>query len=227
MPTPPVSPGVGALPGSPPGPETPIPTVPGEQVGPTDGALVRQALAGSSPAFEALVQRYQALVYLVAYRQVARTDQVEDIAQETFVKAFLHLSELDEPDRFKSWLLRITANLSLDYLRRRKHQGASLDETATFVAAEAAAAAHPKDGAREANTLPESRELRQQIAEAIYALPDEYQVPAAMRYLEDIPYRDIARKLGLREEAVRKRIHRANQMLRVKLRKVWPEGEGA
>jgi RNA polymerase sigma-70 factor, ECF subfamily len=213
--------GMPASPAAGPGDQKPAST---EETGPSDSSLVAQAMSGSASAFEALVQRYQAIVHLVAYRQLGREDQVEDVAQETFVKAFLHLSELDDPARFKSWLLRITANLSLDTLRRRKHQGPSLDDTATFIAAEAAAAAHPKAEEGEATNRAQAGELRAQIVEAIYALPDEYQAPAAMRYLEGIPYREIARRLGLREEAVRKRIHRANQMLRVKLRKVWPEG---
>jgi RNA polymerase sigma-70 factor (ECF subfamily) len=195
----------------------------------SDPALIEGARAGDSGAFDALVKRYQALVCLVAYRQLGQAGQIEDVAQEAFVKAFLHLHELDDPRRFKSWLLRIAANLCLDHLRRRKHQGLSLDETATFHAAEAAAAAHPRTGAApaEGDAQVQADEVRTQVVEAIYSLPEEYQLPAAMRYLEGIPYREIARRLGLREEALRKRIHRASQMLRRKLRKLLPGQEEA
>lgn len=195
-----------------------------DRVGPSDEDLVHRAKHGDPMAFEMLIQRYQSLVCVVAYRQLHSQDQVEDVAQETFVRAFLHLGELDDVHRFKSWLLRIAANLSLDFLRRRKKQGVSLDETGAYVAAEAAAAKHPKTEAQEADQHAVSDEVRVQIVEAIYSLPEEYQMPAAMKYLEEIPYKEIARRLGLREEAVRKRIHRANQMLRRKLQKVWPGG---
>jgi len=197
---------------------------PGDLVGPSDEELVGRARQGDPVAFELLIQRYQSLVCVVAYRQLHVSDLVDDVSQETFVRAFLHIGELDDASRFKSWLLRIAANLSLDFLRRRKRQGVSLDETAAFAAAEAAAAKNPKAEGMEADRHAVSEEVRVQIIEAIYALPEEYQMPAAMKYLEEIPYREIARRLGLREEAVRKRIHRANQMLRRKLQKVWPGG---
>jgi RNA polymerase sigma-70 factor (ECF subfamily) len=199
-------------------------SAPEERAGPTDEELVGRATHGDPQAFEMLIQRYQSLVCVVAYRQLHSPDLVEDVAQETFVRAFLHLGELDDVHRFKSWLLRIAANLSLDFLRRRKKQGVSLDETGAYIAAEAAAAKNPKAEAQEADRHAVSDEVRVQIVEAIYSLPEEYQMPAAMKYLEEIPYKEIARRLGLREEAVRKRIHRANQMLRRKLQKVWPGG---
>lgn len=195
-----------------------------DHVGPSDDELVRRARTGDPQAFEQLIQRYQSLVCVVAYRQLHSPDLVEDVAQETFVRAFLHLGELDDAARFKSWLLRIAANLSLDFLRRRKRQGVSLDETGAYAAAEAAVARDPKALAQDAARHAVSDEVRTQIVEAIYALPEDYQIPAAMKYLEEIPYREIARRMGLREEAVRKRIHRANQLLRRKLQNVWPGG---
>ncbi len=199
---------------------------PAETQSPSDADLVELARTGNPVAFESLIQRFQSLVSLVAYRQLGHQDAVEDVAQEAFVKAFLHLNELDDVTRFKAWLLRITANIALDHLRRRKHQGVSLDDTGAFTAAESAAAENPRrrDELQEAGENAEGAELRDQIVEAIYSLPEEYQVPAAMRYLEEVPYKEISRRMGLREETLRKRIHRANQMLRRKLKKLWPDG---
>lgn len=199
---------------------------PNDEAVPSDLLLVSRAKAGETDAFEALIMRYKALVSLVAFRQLGAEDQVEDVAQEAFVKAFLHIGELDDPARFKAWLLRITANLSLDHLRKKKHDGVSLDQSGAYAAAESAAAKSAgKSELQEAGGRAIDGELRAQIVEAIYSLPEEYQVPAAMRYLDEIPYREISKRLGLREETLRKRIHRANQMLRRKLRKLWPEGE--
>ncbi|MCZ7643834.1 MAG: sigma-70 family RNA polymerase sigma factor [Planctomycetota bacterium] len=217
--------------GSPPQPQAAAaaPATPGpgaDQESPSDAELVQRARTQDAGAFEALVERFQALVSLVAYRQLGRRDHVEDVAQEAFVKAFLHLSELDDPARFKPWLLRITANIALDHLRRRKHEGVSLDDTGAFTAAETAASQNPKgrEELKEAGEQAQTGELRDRIVEAIYSLPEEYQAPAAMRYLEEIPYKEISRRMGLREETLRKRIHRANQMLRRKLKNLWPEG---
>ena len=111
-----------------------------DSAAPSDADWVNRARRGEAGAFEALVARFQALVSLVAYRQMGRQEAVEDVAQEAFVKAFLHLNDLDDPSRFKPWLLRITANLALDHLRRQKHRGVSLDDTGAYTAAESAAA---------------------------------------------------------------------------------------
>jgi RNA polymerase sigma-70 factor (ECF subfamily) len=189
-------------------------------VGTPDRLLVEAALGGDEKAFEQLILRYQSLVHIVAYRQCGSEAETEDIAQETFVRAYQHLKELDKPDRFKSWLLRIAANIALDHVRRRKHVAVSLEEKlAGPDDVVENAQAHVATGEENMN----QKELRRQIVEAIYSLPHEYQVPAAMRYLEEAPYSEISRRLGLREDTLRKRIHRANLMLRRKLKRLWPE----
>lgn len=198
-----------------------------DTIGPTDEELVARVRTGEKGAFEALMARYQALVHLVAYRQLGREDQVDDIAQEAFHKAWLRIHDLDDPSRFKAWLVKITANLALDQLRSRKHQGVSLDDTSAFIAAESSAAAgsQGRSELRAAGEEALHSEMRMQIVEAIYSLPEEYQIPAAMRLLEELPYKEISRRMGLREETLRKRIHRANLILRRKLRALWPEQE--
>jgi RNA polymerase sigma-70 factor (ECF subfamily) len=185
-----------------------------------DSVLVESARTGDDAAFEQLILRYQSLVHLVAYRQCGAESETDDVAQEAFVRAYQHLKELDSPDRFKSWLLRIAANIALDHVRRRKNQTVSLEEklAGPGVLADNAPAHSPT-----AEQNLKQRELRKQIVDAIYSLPHEYQVPAAMRYLEEVPYREISQRLGLREDTLRKRIHRANQMLRRKLNALWPE----
>ncbi len=210
----------------------PVPPTPSagsspEEVGPTDSELVQKVRNGEGAAFEILLERYQALVHLVAYRQLGREDQVEDVAQEAFQKAFFKLNSLDDPARFKAWLVRITANLALDHLRQRKNAGVSLDDTGAFNAAESAASSNApaRSDLQAAGDQALNNELRTQIVEAIYSLPEDYQIPAAMRYLEEVPYREISKRMGLREEALRKRIHRANLMLRRKLKSLWPGEE--
>ncbi len=198
------------------------PTTGKPDAGTPDGLLVKAALAGDEAAFEQLILRYQSLVHLVAYRQCGSEGETDDIAQETFVRAFQHLGDLDDPDRFKSWLLRIAANIALDHVRRRKPPAVSLEEKLAGPDA-LGEEAHARDPTGE-ETL-DRRELRRRIVEAIYSLPHDYQVPVAMRYLEEIPYREIGSRLGLREDTLRKRIHRANLMLRRKLKNLWPEDD--
>jgi RNA polymerase sigma-70 factor (ECF subfamily) len=194
----------------------PNPATASDIEGLSDSALVGRALAGDENAFEALLARYRALVFVVAYRQLGVEEGVEDAAQEAFFRAFAHLAELDDPARFKTWLLRITANIALDHLRRRKNKEISLEREDVREAAEAHGVA------QRAAAADDDSQLRSRIVDAIYALPPDYQMPAVMRWLEGLPYREIGRRLGVREDALRKRIHRAGQMLRRRLHDLGP-----
>ena len=92
-----------------------------------DAQLVKRALQGDDAAFEALVLRYKALMLLVAYRQCRNEVDAEDVAQEALYRAYRQLGHLDNPARFKSWAMRITANAAVDLLRRRR-PSVSLDQ---------------------------------------------------------------------------------------------------
>lgn len=185
----------------------------------TDAELVVASVRRTAGAFESLVERYQGLVKLVAYRHSGSEADAEDAAQEAFVRAYFSLPTLNEPASFKSWLLRIASNVARDIARRRGRRPAvSLEEEA--------ASAESVDRAASSSTAPEElaqRELRMRIVDAIESLPEDYREVAVLRYLEDLPYSEMANRLGLREDALRKRIHRANGMLREKLRRYMRE----
>ncbi len=181
---------------------------------PSDAALVKAALAEEPEAFERLVGRYKGLLTLVAYRQINDAGEAEDVAQEAFVRAFLSLSSLEEPGRFKPWLTRIATNIARDHLRKRKRQAMSLEDSR-----------FDEKNIRGQRAGGLSRELmalesRTQILDAIRSLPEGYELPVVMRYLEGLSYKDMAARLGVREDTLRKRVHRANMMLRDKLEKV-------
>ena len=162
-----------------------------------DAELVRKVLRGDREAFGALVEKYKALVVVYAFRRVGRVSDAEDIAQDAFVRAFVSLRGLKAPEKFRSWLLAIVANRARDWHKKRRESlGLELDERAS----------------------PREDELRMAVVEAIESLPENYQVVAAMRHLEGLRYSEMSRRLGLSEVALRKRVHRANQILREKLR---------
>lgn len=177
-----------------------------------DAQLVRRTLNGDDEGFETLVRRYKSLMILVAYRHCGNASDSEDIAQEALLHAYRRLASLDDATRFKGWVLRITSNVAVDLLRRRKGT-VSLDDERLSPDMISGPAAKPEQSRRA-----ESNELRRRIVEAIDELPETYQLPAVLRYLEDLTYREIAARTGLRENTLRKRIHRANQLLRRKLK---------
>ena len=87
----------------------------------TDVELVRHALSGAEQAYAELVRRYKHSVYGIVLSFVRDFDAAEDIAQESFLRAFLHLRALDEPDRFGNWLRIIAANQSRSFLRQGEY----------------------------------------------------------------------------------------------------------
>ena len=87
-----------------------------------DGILVRRTLCGDKSAFALLVERYQGVVYRIAHREVGNHHDAEDIAQESFLKAYRKLKNLKDPNVFPSWLYAITVNLCNSWWRKQKRQ---------------------------------------------------------------------------------------------------------
>jgi RNA polymerase sigma-70 factor (ECF subfamily) len=187
--------------------------------GPSDAELVERARTGRREALEALVRRHSSAVLAVALRESPRACDAEDIAQEAFVKAFRRLDELEDPAAFRGWIRRIAVNLAHDVARRKSRRmeisAGTTDDDGT--------AAEPPSGAPSVSHHFRLEEARLQIIGAIAALPEDYAQVAAMRYIEALPYEEIAARLGLRRDALRKRMHRANLLLRQALRGAFPE----
>ncbi len=195
-----------------------------ELAGPDDAELVRQARAGQREAFELLIRRYMGAVYTLALREAPRRSDAEDIAQEAFVKAFNRLAELDDPAAFRGWVRRIAVNLARDTGRRRSRRM----ELSDHAEGPDSASLDVPSGDPSISHQFRLEESRSQVIEAIAGLPEDYAQVAAMRYLEALDYDEMAARLGLRREALRKRLHRANLLLRKALRRAFPElAEGA
>ena len=190
---------------------------------PSDAQLVEQALCGSQDACRRLVDRHASAVFNVIARIVREAGAAEELAQDTFVKAFGALRSFDPAYKFANWILRIAHNTAIDYLRRRRPDTVSIDEdTPTQAVTEALIddrAASPFDRAAHAD-------LREDLETALAALRPEYRRMIVMRYLEDLSYEDIAEILDLPLGTVKSHLHRARaEMARLMARGGWgPEG---
>src|SRR6266576_5944658 len=115
-------------------------TQPVKTTDPSDSELVTQSLAGNRDAFGWIVGRYQSLLCSLAYSATGSLNQSEDLAQETFITAWKQLAELREPEKLRSWLCRITRNLTYDALRQQGrepiHKAATLEEVHEMPGAE-------------------------------------------------------------------------------------------
>jgi RNA polymerase sigma-70 factor (ECF subfamily) len=193
-----------------------------------DAELVRVTISGDHSAFEALISRYKPLVRVVVARVLKGHDAIDDLVQDVFLKAFMSLSTLDQPERFRPWLLQIATNRARDYLRHISRRERVVEDSVLRRAVESGVVSAVRPSAAQsseshaASEGAERNELRDRIEGAIRELPAGYHRLAAMRYLDGASYAEIAVRLHLPEKTVLRRARRARAMLRRKLRKDRP-----
>lgn len=179
-----------------------------------DSALVAQAAAGETAAFEALVERHRNRVYGLALRMLNSEDDASEVVQETFISAYRNLAHFRGDAQFSSWVTRIAANHALMKLRHRKVVGAveeSLDEPHFNERGSLIEEVAPIPDA-EASAL--NQELRGAIEAAAARLGDEYREVFVLRDLEGMSYEEIAELTSSSVPAVKSRLHRARLSLR-------------
>ena len=177
-------------------------------MGESDAELTGQILAGSDTAARELVRRYERPVYNLIVRMVRDPALAEDLAQETFVKAFRHLASYDPGYKFANWILRIAHNTAIDYLRQPRPVLSSLDEQVEQGGVRAADSTSPTPFAEA-----ERKELAGALDQAIDRLRPEYREVVVLRYQEDLSYEEIAEMTDLPVGTVKSHLHRARAEL--------------
>jgi len=178
----------------------------------SDGALVAATKRGDTQAFEELVLRHRHRVLAVAQRITNNREDAEDVAQESFHKAFLHLDAFQEKSRFSTWLTRITMNESFMLLRRRRGFLEGLPDS-------------PDDGAESGSEAfvdqspdPEEscwrRERAVLLTEAINCLCPTIRTAILLRDIEERSVKETAQILGASITAVKARVFQGRRKLR-------------
>lgn len=168
-------------------------------------AWIQAAMVGDQAAFERLVEAYKGPVYNLAYRILGDRETALDAAQETFLRAYVHLDTYKPERSFSTWILSIASHHCIDLLRRRRLDLVPLDD----LEPEPVLPATVEDP--EEATL--RGETRDEVGRLLSQLPPGYRVPIVLRYWHDLSYREIAQMTGLTESAVKTRLHRARLML--------------
>ena len=178
---------------------------------------IRQARLGDPAAFDHLVQIYQTPVYNLAYRMLGNAAEAEDAAQETFIRAYTHLSRYDPQRPFRTWLLSIASHYCIDRLRRQRVDWLPLeDEIAPAGRAEPESrvtAPAPPDP----HLVAVQREREVVIQRLLATLPPEDRSAVVLCYWYDYSYEEIADTLGLSVSAVKSRLSRARRALAEKM----------
>ncbi len=161
-----------------------------------EAELIKSVMKGKMSDFTPLVEKYQAVVYGLAFSLVGDFSTAQDIAQETFITAYKKLNQLRCPERFPGWLKRITLNTAGMWLRKRKE--------VPFGEGEEERCVYDKPPAAEGA---EGKEFRQEIMKLINSLSEKARLPVMLCYLDDVPYKEAANFLGIKENTLRKRLH--------------------
>src|SRR5262245_11710927 len=183
----------------------------------TDAEIVKRVRAGERALFEVLMRRHNQRVYRTVRAVVKDERDVEDVMQQAYVNAFTHLHQFEERSQFSTWLTRIVLNEAFG--RRRKLQSESMASRPSDVDQDPGACmeritSSQPDPERQAY----AGELRRVLEEAIDALPDTYRTVFMLRDVEGLSTSETGEGLGLGEEAVKTRLHRARAMIRRSVR---------
>ena len=169
------------------------------------------------PSWEQIVTEHSARVYRLAYRLSGNQHDAEDLTQETFIRVFRSLSSYT-PGTFEGWLHRITTNLFLDQVRRRRRiRMEPLGDDAQHVAGPVGLGS-PERGFEHGN-------MDQDVQRALDALSPEFRAAVVLCDIEGLSYEEIAATLGIKLGTVRSRIHRARAQLRASLAHRAPQAE--
>lgn len=182
-----------------------------------DQQLVERAQSGDKRAFELLVIKYQRKVERLLSRIVRNQDEIEDVAQEAFIKAYRALGNFRGDSAFYTWLYRIAVNTAKNYLISQSRRA----PTSTEFDAEEAEGFEDATGLRDIAT-PDAQLMSKQIGEivnrTIDALPNELRTAITLREIEGLSYEEIAQIMDCPIGTVRSRIFRAREAVAEQLR---------
>lgn len=170
-----------------------------------DYTLMRAIQKGDMVAFNSMVDRYKNRLLNVIGRMLSSTEEAEDIVQETFVRVYQHRQSFNFKHCFSTWIYTIALNLARNELRKRKKF--KFFEISEMQGNEKEFAVDAKIPSR----------LPQVLDKAIRGLPEKYRIAFILRDVEEMPYDEVAKVLGVPLGTVKSRVNRARLMLRDKL----------
>jgi RNA polymerase sigma-70 factor (ECF subfamily) len=168
---------------------------------PTPADLARAA-AGDVDAFKTIVERYQGMVYSVAYNVLGNHSDAEDAAQEAFLRCYRKLPQYRGEATFSTWLFRLALTATVDYQRRERRRPEPVE-----VPDVANGEAELGDGITAAT-----------LTSALHDLPEDYRVPTVLRDIYGMPYQEIADVTARPLGTVKVMVHRGRASLRLRLR---------
>lgn len=179
----------------------------------SEKSLLERAKAGEITAFEQLIESYQRKIFNIALRMLGNHDDANDLAQEVLIRIYKSIKSFKEQSSFSTWIYRITTNVCLDEIRKRKNKKTiSLDEEIKLDDGDIKRQIESDEPSPE--DMAEKHELKRIVNDAIAMLSDEHRVAIILRDMQGLSYEEIAEALKLPEGTVKSRINRARQSLK-------------
>ena len=183
---------------------------------PSDKALAAKVSGGDERAFRELMTRYEKPVFSLVYRMVRDRGLAEDLAQETFIRAYTNIGSYNPSYKFSSWIFKIGHNLTIDHLRKKRLDTVSIHGAPDALTEDeqARTSLDLEDTGELPDTYVENLELGSQIERAISQLRPEYRTATLLRHVEGYSYQEIATIMDLPLGTVKTYIHRARLELK-------------
>ena len=171
----------------------------------TDTIYINRTLNGDTGAFKFLVEKYRKMVYTLALKITGNKEEAEDAAQEVFVKCYQALSSYNNRASFATWLYRITYNHAIDTVKKNNRK--SHVEKGDGGAGQSEMENHSFD------EKIDLKDVRVLLKDAIHRLSADDQVIVILYYYDELPLRDIAEIMGIKENNVKIKLYRIRSKL--------------
>src|SRR6267378_1977588 len=165
-----------------------------------DRELIVRAQAGDRSAYEAIVNQFSAMVFRLISRFFRSREDVEDLAQDVFLKVFARIDQIRPDENFPGWLSRVTINTCYDELRKARRRKVAMETYGPDTAGEPSVAPHEPDSFGKARL-------------ALQQLDPKLRIPLVLKEVEELSVEEIARTMGLTQTNVKVRLFRARKKL--------------
>ncbi len=173
-----------------------------------DFELIQQARSGDDAAFNQVVTAYRKRIFGTVARLIGRPEDVEDVAQEVFLRLYYSLDQLRTPEVFEPWLYRLTVNASYDYLRKQRRRNesrmADLSEQQVIMADAAA-------GGRTNDEEQRRKQVKEFVHSLLEAVSSEDRILLMLKEVEGLSIKELEKVYGVKENALKVRLFRARQ----------------
>jgi|SRR6056300_878444 RNA polymerase sigma-70 factor (ECF subfamily) len=182
----------------------------GEEI--SNSELVKKSQLGDKAAFEQLVIRHQELVFSLAYKLTGNREMANDVAQESFIRAWKAIEKFRGDSTFSTWIYRITVNTAWTLRKKaKKHNTLNIDDTYEPIVI---------DEKKDPELIAINSDLSSVLVNALDKLPIEQRIIVELKNIEGRSHKEIADYLDISVTAAKVRLHRAHQKLRLILEEV-------